>query len=455
MDERPHVVIVGGGFGGLNAAKELEFTNVRVTIIDRHNHHLFQPLLYQVATAALSAPDIASPIRKVLRDQDNTTVLMDEVLDFDLVGQRVITSAAEIEYDHLIVAAGMRTHYFGNDDWEERAGGLKTLDDALEIRRKVLLAYESAERESDPEVQQEWLTFVVIGAGPTGVELAGALQEIAQRTLAKNFRNFDTDQARVFLLEGQGEVLPNFPSPTLRKKALAQLRQLGVTVSLDTFVDEITDASVVTADGDEIRTRTVVWAAGVKAESLADRLDAEQDKAGRVKVGPDLTIDGYDNVYVIGDMAACTDADGVDVPGLAPAAIQMGQHAATNIKRRIADRGLLEYTYMDKGQMATIGRSKAIAKSGPFEMSGFFAWLAWLFIHLMYLVEFRNRVAVLFEWAYAYLTFQRSARIVIETPRRLPPPVRSFPDDEPPHDEPPDEQPTPEEPGLAETSVAE
>ncbi len=420
MDDRPHVVIVGGGFGGLNAARELEFTNVRVTLIDRHNHHLFQPLLYQVATAALAGPDIAAPIRKVLKDQDNTTVLMDEVVGFDLDRQVVQTVSNEIAYDHLIVAAGMTTHYFGNDDWEERAPGLKTLDDALEIRQKVLLAYEAAERERDPEVQQEWLNFVVIGAGPTGVEMAGALKEIAQRTFARNFRTFNPGDARVFLLEGQDEVLPSFPSETLRRRALVQLRELGVEVRLDTFVEEITPEAVITAEGDEIRARTVIWAAGVKAESLADELGLEQDRVGRVHVGADLTPDGYDNVYVIGDMAACTDADGVDVPGLAPAAIQMGRHAAMNIKRSIAGREPLGYTYLDKGQMATIGRSKAVAKSGALEISGLFAWFAWLFIHLMYLVDFRNRLAVLMEWAYAYLTFQRSARIVVQAPCKLP-----------------------------------
>ena len=418
LESRPHVVIIGAGFAGLNAAKAFEFSNVRVTVIDRQNHHLFQPLLYQVATAALAAPDIAAPIRKILRDQENTTVLMDEVEEIDLEGRQIHTVHRVISYDYLIVAAGMRTHYFGNDEkWAPLADGLKTLEDALAVRRRVLCAYESAELETDPERQREWLTFIVVGGGPTGVEIAGALREIAGRTMARNFRTFDARTAEVYLIEGLGHVLDGMPEPRLRQSALDQLRELGVNVKLNTFVAEIHPDHIVTADGEVIRSRTVVWAAGVKAESLADRLGAEQDRAGRIIVGPSLALDEHPEVFVVGDIASCKDVEGVDVPGLAPAAIQMGEHAAMNIKRAIADRDLLGYRYLDKGQMATIGRSRAVAMSGPLKMTGLIAWLAWLFIHLMYLVGFRNRVAVLSEWAWAYLTFQRSARVVVDRPQ--------------------------------------
>lgn len=417
--DRPHVVIVGAGFGGLNAAKEFEFSNVRVTIVDRQNHHLFQPLLYQVATAALAAPDVAAPIRKILSDSENTTVLMDEVTGVDFDARRVHLKTRDLAYDYLIIAAGMRNHYFGHDEWKELAPGLKTLDDALSIRRRVLLAYEAAELEQDEARREEWLTFVVIGGGATGVELAGALREIAERTLARNFRNFEPRNARVFLLEGADAVLGAMPK-RLRLSALDQLRELGVEVRLGTYVNQIAADHVVTADGEEIRTRTVVWAAGVEAESLANTLGVEQDKAGRIVVDDTLNLSDHREVYVIGDIAACTDGNGVRVPGLAPAAIQMGGHAAVNIKRDIAGREPLAYEYVDKGQMATIGRSKAVAMSGPLQMTGLLAWLAWLFIHLMYLVGFRNRVAVLLEWAWAYLTFQRSARVVLDLPRQLP-----------------------------------
>lgn len=417
---RPHVVIIGAGFGGLNAAKAFEFSNVRVTVIDRQNHHLFQPLLYQVATAALAAPDIAAPIRKLLRDNDNTTVLMDEVQRVDVEAKQVITLNHAIEYDYLIVAAGMTNHYFGNEEkWEPVATGLKTLDDALTIRRNVLLAYEAAELEKDPERQREWLTFVVIGGGPTGVEMAGALREIAGRTMARNFRNFDANSVKVYLVEGQEHVLGGMPSPKLRRSALEQLQELGVEVRLNTLVKEIRPDQITTSHGEVIRTRTVVWAAGVKAESLADRLGAEQDRLGRVVVGATLALPEHPEVFVVGDIAAATDADNEPVPGLAPAAIQMGEHAAMNIKRAIAGRELLDYKYLDKGQMATIGRSRAVAMSGPLTMTGTIAWLAWLFIHLMYLVGFRNRVAVLMEWAWAYFSFQRSARVVVDRPRVL------------------------------------
>lgn len=422
--ERPHVIIIGGGFAGLNAAKELEHTNVRITLLDRQNHHCFQPLLYQVATAALSTQDIASPIRKVLRKQENTTVLMDEVLDFDLDARIVHTASMHLHYDYLIVAAGARTHYF-NEEWREKAPGLKTLDDAMEIRRRVLLAYEAAEREQDPETRQQWLNFVVIGAGPTGVELAGALSEIATKTLTRNFRTFDPSEAQVFLVEGLKSVLPQFPAPELRVRAHEQLLDLGVKVELGVLVNEIQEDRVVLKDGREIPCRTVLWAAGIKAEDIAGKLGAEQDKMGRVVVRTDLSLEGHPEVFVAGDVAKCIDAEGQEVPGLAPAAIQMGEHAANNIRRAIGGREALPFTYLDKGQMATIGRSKAIAMSGPLRLSGFFAWLAWLFIHILYLIEFRNKFAVLLEWTYDYITWQRAARVIVNAPKLLPAPVKA------------------------------
>ena len=359
---RPHVIIIGGGFAGLRAAKELRDTNVRVTLIDRQNHHCFQPLLYQVATAALGTQDIAAPIRKVLRHQENVTVLMEEVVDIDVDARVVETSTTELGYDYLILAAGARTHYF-NPDWEEQAPGLKTLADAVAIRSKVLLAYEAAEREQDEQRRREWLNFVVIGAGPTGVELAGALSEIATKTLSRNFRTFDPGDARVFLIEGLDAVLPQFPAPELRARAHEQLLELGVDVRLGTLVDRIEDDRAVLADGTEIPTRTVLWAAGVRAEDIAGKLGVEQDKMGRVAVDTSLNIEGHPEVFVVGDIARCVDANGVEVPGLAPAALQMGEHAAQNIRRALGERSPQAFKYRDKGQMATIGRSKAVAMS--------------------------------------------------------------------------------------------
>lgn len=412
-DDRPNVVILGGGFAGLNAAKSLKSADVKITIIDQQNHHLFQPLLYQVATAGLSGPDIAAPIRKVLARQSNATVLMDVVTGVDFEERVVHARHCTLPYDYLVIAAGMQNHYFGNDEWPKIAPGLKSLGDAFQLRRKILLAYEAAELIEDEALRQEWLTFVVIGAGPTGVEMAGALREIAGRTMSRNFRNFDAATARVFLLEGGPSVLGAFPAESLRDSAKEQLEALGVQVRLNTYVKELHPDRVVTADGEEIRTRTIVWAAGVRAASFVDQLGVEQDKAGRIVVQPDLTIAGKPRVFVVGDIAACTDANGVTVPGLAPAAMQMGVHAGRNIRRTIAERELLPYRYKDKGQMATIGRSKAVAMSGPLKLSGYIAWLAWIFIHLVYLVGFRNRAAVFMEWAWAYVSFQRSARIVV------------------------------------------
>ena len=420
--DRPHVIIIGGGFAGLNAAKELHHTNVRITLVDRQNHHCFQPLLYQVATAALSSQDIASPIRKVLRRQENTTVLMDEVVGFDLDNRIVHTASMKLHYDYLIVAAGAKTHYF-NEAWQSKAPGLKTLDDALEIRRRVLLAYEAAEREQDPDARQSWLNFVVIGAGPTGVELAGALCEIARKTLTRNFRTFDPSDAQIYLVEGLKSVLPQFPAPELRVRAYEQLVAIGVKIELGVLVEDIQPHQVVLNDGRSIASRTVLWAAGIRAENIASRLGAEQDKMGRVGVKTDLSVPGHPEVFVVGDMARCIDKHGKEVPGLAPAAIQMGEHAANNVRRAIAGREGEPFGYVDKGQMAAIGRSKAVAVSGPLRLSGFFAWLAWLFIHILYLIEFRNKFAVLLEWCYDYVTWQKAARVIVNAPARLPSPV--------------------------------
>lgn len=424
---RPHVIIIGGGFAGLRAAKELKDTNVRVTLIDRQNHHCFQPLLYQVATAALGTQDIAAPIRKVLRDQENVTVLMEEVLDIDADARVVVTSSAHHGYDYLILAAGARTHYF-NPDWEDQAPGLKTLADAVEIRSKVLLAYEAAEREQDEGRRREWLNFVVIGAGPTGVELAGALSEIATKTLSRNFRTFDPGDARVFLIEGLDAVLPQFPAPELRARAQEQLVELGVDVRLGTLVDRVDDDRVVLADGTEIPTRTVLWAAGVRAEDIAGKLGVPLDKIKRVEVTTSLSVEGHPELFVVGDIAHCVDADGVEVPGLAPAALQMGAHAAQNIRRALGGRPPQAFTYRDKGQMATIGRSKAVAMSGRLRLSGLPAWFAWLFIHVLYLIDFRNKFAVVLGWFYSYVTWQRIARVIVKAPELpAPPPLLEAP----------------------------
>lgn len=429
---RPHVVIIGGGFGGLYAARALSKQAVDVTLIDRQNHHLFQPLLYQVATSALAAPDIAAPIRKILRKQENIKILLANVTDIDIDARKVVHEEGALDYDYLIVAAGAVNNYFGNDDWVQYAPGLKTLADAFEVRKRVLLAYEAAELEDDPEIVKEWLTFVVVGGGPTGVEMAGALKEIATRTMTRNFRSFDPADARVVLVEGLDRLLNGFPEK-LSESAKKQLEDLGVEVRLETMVEAIDDTCVEFTDGDSIRTRTVVWGAGVKASPLAARI-AEQTgdelgKGGRIVVEADMSVPGHPEIFVIGDMAQATDANGEEVPGLAPAAMQAGTFAGEQIGREHAGKERDTFEYLDKGIMATIGRSRAVAQSGSFKFSGLTAWLAWLFIHVIFLVGFRNRVAVLLEWAWAYFTFQRSARIVVsEEPKALIDDVR--PEDE-------------------------
>jgi NADH dehydrogenase len=419
VSETHKVVIIGGGFGGLYAAKALgSAAGLEVTLIDRRNFHLFQPLLYQVATAGLSPGEIASPLRAVLRKHKNITVLMGEVTGFDLSRQRVLLTDGEVEYDSLIVATGSRHSYFGKDEWEGLAPGLKTIEDALDIRRRIFLAYERAERETDAQKRKGLLTFAVIGGGPTGVELAGALGEIARQTLKGNFRRIDPAEATVLLVEGADRVLPPY-APELSKKAQRALERLGVTVETHARVIEVHDDHIVVDQAGQHRaipTCTVLWAAGVQASPLAKALGqasgAEVDRAGRVRVGPNLTLRGHPEVFVIGDMALSLGADGKPLPGVAPVAMQQGRFAAKLIKARLEGRGLPPFRYKDKGSMATIGPAAAVAHVGPFKYNGYLAWLSWLFIHLLYIAEFDNRLLILIQWAYNYFTRNRGARLI-------------------------------------------
>jgi len=404
------VVVVGGGFGGLNAARALAGQPVRVTLLDRRNHHLFQPLLYQVATAALNASDIAAPLRSVLRRARNVTVLLAEVERVDLAARRLVLDRGEIGYDALILAAGAGHSYFGHDDWEAFAPGLKTLEDALEIRRRVLLAYESAEREADGAEQRALLTFVVIGGGPTGVELAGALAEISRQTIARDFRVIDPTKASVVLIEGGPRVLASFP-PSLSDRARRALERIGVEVRTGSIVTRVT-ADAVWLGGEQIRARTVLWAAGVAAAPLARTLGVSLDRSGRVPVEADLSIPGHPDAFAIGDMSLCRGPSGTALPGLAPVAIQQGRHAADNVLRRLGGRPTRAFRYRDRGSMATIGRAAAVARIGGIQLSGLVAWLAWLLVHIMFLIGFRNRFLVLFEWAWAYVSWQRGARLI-------------------------------------------
>jgi NADH:quinone reductase (non-electrogenic) len=408
--DRPHVVVVGGGFGGLYAARVLAGRPVRVTLLDRRNHHLFQPLLYQVATAALNASDIAAPLRSVLRRARNVTVLLAEVERIDLAARRLTLDRGEIDYDALILAAGAGHSYFGHEDWEVFAPGLKTLEDALEIRRRVLLAYESAERELDGAEQKALLTFVVVGGGPTGVELAGALAEISRQTIARDFRVIDPTKARIVLVEGGARVLGSFPE-SLSRRAQDALQRIGVEVRTGVIVTRVT-ADAVWLGGEQIRARTVLWAAGVAAAPLARTLGVALDRSGRVHVESDLSIPGHPEAFVIGDMSVCRGPSGSPLPGLAPVAIQQGRRAADNALRRLGGQPTRAFRYRDRGSMATIGRAAAVAVVGGVQLSGLIAWLAWLFVHIMFLIGFRNRFLVLFEWAWAYLSWQRGARLI-------------------------------------------
>ncbi|MFM9886118.1 MAG: NAD(P)/FAD-dependent oxidoreductase [Burkholderiales bacterium] len=406
----PHVVILGCGFGGLAAVRALARAPVRVTLVDRTNHHLFQPLLYQVATAGLAAPAIAAPIRFIVRKQANVTALLGEVADIDL-DRRIVTldGGTPLDYDYLVVATGVTHSYFGNDAWARHAPGLKTLDDAFAMRRKILLAFERAERESDPARRREWLTFVVVGAGPTGVELAGTLAEIARHTLANEFRRIDSRDARIVLVEGADRVLTAYPR-ALSDKAAAQLRKLGVELRVGARVSKI-DASGVMLGDERLAARTVLWAAGIQASPLGARLKTPLDRVGRVPVWPDLSVPDHPDVFVIGDLATLT-VEGQAVPGVAPAAKQMGRRAALNILARHMRKPTQPFRYRDYGSLATIGRHAAVAVIGKVRLSGLSAWLFWLFLHIFFLIGFRNRLVVLIDWAWAYVTFQRYARVM-------------------------------------------
>ena len=405
----PHVVVLGCGFAGLWAAQGLKRAAVDVTVIDRTNHHLFSPLLYQVATAGLSAPAIAAPIRHILAGQRNTTVLLGDATGIDVTRRHVqLEDGTAVPYDRLIVATGATHSYFGNDAWAPFAPGLKTLEDAFEIRSRILLAFERAERETDPVRRAAWLTFVVIGAGATGVELAGTLAEIARHTLKGEFRRFDPRLARVVLVEGTDRVLPPYP-PALSEKARLQLERLGVTVWLGKRVTGV-DAGGVTIGKDRLEARTVIWAAGVASSPLGRALGAPLDRTGRVLVEPDLSVPGHPEIYVAGDLAAVK-SGGKAVPGIAPAAKQMGRHAARNVILSLKDWKTEPFGYRDYGQLATIGRAAAVVDMGRLRFSGFFAWIVWLVAHIYFLINFRNRVIVMIDWASSYWTYNRYARI--------------------------------------------
>ena len=412
--KQPHIVVLGAGFGGLTFCQSFNHPTARVTLVDRQNHHLFQPLLYQVATAGLSAPEIAQPIRSILSDRPNVSVLLDNVVDFDLAAKKVILEKTTLDYDHLVIGLGGVTSYFGHPEWEQFAPGLKSLDDAMRIRRQVLLAFELAEMETNRADHDRLMTIVVVGGGPTGVELAGAFAELSQYILKADFRHIDASQARVVLIEASPRILGHL-SPELSASARAQLETIGVEVRPSTMVKSISEGRVDLANGDAIHAANIIWAAGVSASPLTRKLGVELDCAGRVKVKPDLSVPNHPEVFAIGDMALVLDENGKPVPGVSPAAMQMARHVASIVRDEIDMPGLCsrpKFKYWDKGTMATIGRSAAVAKVGDFEFSGFSAWLAWLGIHLLFLVGFRNKIAVLLQWAYSYFTYKRGARII-------------------------------------------
>jgi NADH dehydrogenase len=406
----PRVVIVGAGFGGLQAAKALRNAPVQVTVIDRQNHHLFQPLLYWVATAGLSPADISSPIRSILKRQKNTEVLMAEVTGVDLEHQRVIMQDRSIPYDYLILATGAKDNYFGHPEWEQYAPGLKSITEATSIRRQILLSFEAAEMETDPEKVRELLTFVLVGAGPTGVELAGAIAELAHKALASDFRHIDTKLTRIILLEAAPRILGAFPA-SLARKTQKKLEKMGVEVITGKPVTAIREGSV-TVDGKEIRAHTIIWSAGVTASPAGSWLGAEVDRAGRVKVNPDLTDPHHSNVFVIGDTASVMQ-DGKPLPGVAPVAMQEGRYVASVIEQRVTGKDAVKpFRYFNKGNLATVGRSYAVVEMGKLRLTGFIAWVIWLVVHIYYLIGFRNRVVALFQWAWTYLTYSRGARLI-------------------------------------------
>ena len=410
MSTKPHVVILGGGFAGLRCARALRRAPVRVTMIDRRNHHLFQPLLYQVATASLSAADIAAPIRHVLRRQRNVRVWMGEARDIDLDRRAVILDDGIAEYDFLVVATGATHSYFGHDEWSSFAPGLKTIEDALEIRRRFLVAFEAAEREADRAARARHLTFVIIGGGPTGAELAGAMAEIARTVIPSDFRAVDTATARIVLVEGVDRVLPTFHEK-LSSAAQRQLERLGVEVRTGARVTDVDEHGVRLEGGERIDAENVIWAAGVAASPIGARLGAPLDRAGRVIVEPDLSVPGHPEVFVAGDLA-WIEQDGRGVSGVAPAAMQMGTYVGRTIRRVVAGKPRKPFRYLDKGTLATIGRGAAVADLRGFLVSGPIAWLLWVMVHIFYLIGFRNRLLVLLEWGWAYLTYQRGMRLI-------------------------------------------
>lgn len=418
QQERPRIMVLGAGFGGLQFCQSFRHPNAEITVVDRQNHHLFQPLLYQVATAGLSAPDIAQPIRSILRERENITVLLEEVKGVDLNARAVTLADKTLTYDYLVLALGGCTAYFGHPEWEQFAPGLKSLDDALRIRREILLAFEKAETTSNPVERQKLMTIVVVGGGPTGVELAGAFAELARIVLRKEFRHIDPAEARVILIEGSKVVLNHLPED-LANSAQRQLESLGVEVRTSTRVTALTKGHVETTSG-AIDAANIVWAAGVAANSLTRSLGIEVDRAGRIKVLPDLSIPGHPEAFAVGDIVTFTQKNGLPVPGVSPAAIQMAKHVAEIIRDDIESPIPVErrpaFEYWDKGTMATIGRSRAVAKIGEFEFSGYPAWLAWLFVHLIFLVGLKNKVAVMFNWAYSYFTYKRGSRLITGLP---------------------------------------
>lgn len=411
---QPHIVIIGAGFGGLTCAQALKNAPVRITLLDRTNHHVFQPLLYQVAMAGLSPADIAAPIRAVLRKQKNVSVWLGEAVGVDFARQVVQLREGELAYDFLVLATGGRTSYFGHDEWEQFAPGLKDLDDAVEIRRRVLLAFEAAEKETDEQRRKELMTFVVVGGGPTGVELAGSISELARYVLDRDFRSIYPEFAEILLLEGGPRILPSF-AEALSASAEEQLTRLGVKVRKNAKVTNI-DATGVYLGERKINAATVIWGAGVRATALTQKLGVPVDRAGRLLIQPDLTVPEHPNVFAIGDMTFL-EQDGKPLPGVSPVAMQMGRQVAKNIQRNLNQQPYEKFRYVDKGNMATIGRNAAIAEMGKLHLSGFPAWLAWLGVHLFFLIGFRNRVAALFNWGWMYFTYQRGARLI--TGRRL------------------------------------
>jgi NADH dehydrogenase len=415
------VVILGGGFGGLGVAQKMRGAPVQITLIDRHNYHLFQPLLYQVATGSLSPANIAAPLRNVLSRQKNTQVLLAEAIGIDTVKKRVILSDGSVDYDTLVVSTGASHQYFGHDDWEQFAPGLKTVEDATDMRRRILLGFETAEREQDAAKVREWLTFVIVGGGPTGVELAGALGEIANDTLRGDFRRINTSEARIILVEGTGRVLPTYPAK-LSESARKMLVRLGVTVRTDTIVTGVAEGCVTIRQGEhteKISARTILWAAGVLASPLGRMLGesagATLDKSGRVIVEPDLTIAGHPEIFVIGDLANFSHQTGNPLPGVAQPAIQQGHYVGKLIERRMRGEKTPAFHYFDKGNLATIGRGAAVADLNWIRLSGWPAWLMWIFIHLLYIVEFQSRLQIMLQWAWLYLTYDRSARLITGT----------------------------------------